>query len=168
MHSKKYYIRLGNKYLPEKFRAIFILESPPSSGKYFYNASGRRTEPLYKAMMECVLGLSPVPKKDAGLKKFQEAGYFLVNATYVPVNEKSNKERNFQILKDFCNLVSDLKKITNNKNTRIILVKVNICQLLEPLLSGCGFNVINNGAVIPFPSHGWQKEFCRGIKKLIK
>ncbi len=45
--DKEYYLKLRNKYLPESLKIIFILESPPASGKYFYNETGKTTEPLF-------------------------------------------------------------------------------------------------------------------------
>ena len=41
----------------------------------------------------------------------------------------------------------------------MVLIKRNVCRLLEPRLTDEGFNVLNRGRVIYFPSTGRQKEF---------
>lgn len=46
------YIRLRNKYHPNILNLIFLLESPPVSGKYFYDESGKTSEPLFNALMK--------------------------------------------------------------------------------------------------------------------
>lgn len=167
MHSKNYYIKLRNKYPPKKLRVIFVLESPPASGKFFYDPKGKITEPLFSAMMRCVLEFKS-KNKEEGLKKFADESYFLVDAIYKPINNiKGAKERNDKILKNYPNLVRDLKEIIRSRKVKIILVKANVCRLLENRLKKNGFKVINDGLIIPFPACSWQHEFCRKIKKVL-
>lgn len=56
-------------YKPIIVRVLFVLESPPSSGLYFYENTGKVTEPLFSAMMN-LLEYKPKSKEE-GLKKFQ-------------------------------------------------------------------------------------------------
>lgn len=161
------YLIMRNKYLPKKIKIVFILESPPVSGKYFYNPGGKVTEPLFRNMMKCVVGINPIDK-DMGLQSFAEAGYFLVDSTYTSVNDLSNKERDEQIEKDYPSLVEDLKNIIGGQKVKVIIVKANVCRLLEKRLLNDGFNIINSGEVVPFPACGRQNEFCRKIKDLVK
>jgi hypothetical protein len=55
--------------------------------------------------------------------------------------------------------VSDLERICPDKDTPILIVKANVCKLYDEKLSAEGFNIINKGVSIPFPSHGQQKRF---------
>ena len=162
--AKEYYINLRNKYLPEQLRLVFILESPPVSGKYFYDETGSTTEPLFSAMMKA-LHYNPLNKKD-GLEFFKNQGFFLVDSTYRTVNKMKDKEREATILSDFENLVDDLEDINAN-NVHLILVKANICRLFEDKLKQKGFDVLNEGIMVPFPSSGQQKRFHAEIKKLL-
>ena len=125
--NKRYYLNLRNKYHPKELNLIFILESPPVSGKYFYDETGKTTEPLFSGMMK-LLGYSPADKKD-GLEFFKSKGYLLVDATYKQVNRLKGKKRDDTILSDYINLLSDLKAISPDKNIPIILVKANICKI---------------------------------------
>jgi len=162
--EKEYYLKLRNKYLPENLRIIFIAESPPASGKYFYDETGSTSEPLFKGMMKA-LHYKPVTKKD-GLEFFKKRGFFLVDSTYRPVNKMKNKERNTTILSDLTNLICDLESI-NGKESQLILIKANICRLLEDKLKLKGFRVLNEGIVVPFPSSGQQKRFQTEIAKIL-
>jgi hypothetical protein len=167
MHPKSHYLKLRAKYQPPKIKLIFVLESPPESGNYFYDPSGKTTEPLFSAMMK-VIGESPATKKE-GLTAFARKGFYLVDATYQPVNKIENdRQRNEAILSDLPELIQDLRNIIGNRRVKIILVKANICRFLEEPLKTAGFNVINNGTVIPFPSHNHQPNFHKNIKKVIE
>ena len=161
--DKEQYLSLRKKYLTEKLKIIFVLESPPASGLYFYDENGKTTEPLFAAMMK-LLDFSAKNKKE-GLELFQKEGYVIVDATYEPVNRLKGKQRNDVILRDFDALIEDLEKISPGKQVPIILVKANICRLLEARLEQHGFNVENKGIVVPFPSTGQQKKFHEEIGK---
>lgn len=165
--DREYYIRLRNQYLPKNLKVIFILESPPSSGKYFYDIKGSVLEPLFSYMMKCVINFNPINKKE-GIRKFCEECYFLVDATYTPVDKLTDTVADKIIIENYPKLVEDLRNIINRKKVKIILVKSNVCKLLEKRLLNDGFEVINNKKIIPFPSHGWQKIFCKRIEQLLK
>ncbi len=165
MNTKEYYLKLRKKFLPKKITKIFILESPPVSGKYFYNPDGKTTEALFNAMMKSVLDIQPKNKLD-GLTQFQKKGYIVVDSTYTPINRMSDIERNKTIINDYHFLILDLKKLVNNK-TKIILVKANVCKLLESKLVTDGFKVANNGLMIPFPACGNQNKFKEKIQLLL-
>jgi len=125
------YIHLRDRYLPSRRKLVFVLESPPISGRHFYNPAGSVSEPLFRAMMKDVLEISPKTKSE-GLLEFARRGYFLVDATYTPVNDDqlSRRTRNDVILADLPLLLDDLRRHTDTE-TQIVLVKANICELLE-------------------------------------
>ena len=168
--AKQYYLHLRNCYLPSKISKVFVLESPPVSGKYFYDESGKITEPLFSAMMK-LLNYVPSTKKD-GLEYFASTEHFLVDATYEPVNtdklKKSKSERNGVILESYTDLVNDLRSLGDPEQIDFVLIKANICRLLEPRLKSEGFNVINNGVILPFPGTGRSKEFGEKIQDVYK
>ncbi len=163
--TKSDYLELRNRYIPTEIKTIFILESPPASGRYFYNSAGPTTEPLFSAMMRDVVEMTPTCKAD-GLKEFQARGYFLIDSTYTPVNRLSDKEKEATILHDFEALVADLRQYAK-PDTGIVLVKANVCRLLEPKLQEVGFNILNRGTVIPFPASGQQGKFRAAIRHLL-
>lgn len=151
------YLIARRRYEPESTRLVIIAESPPASGLYFYNPEGRVTEPLFKALMR-QLGFSFSRKAD-GLQKFQQFGWVLVDATYEPVSQLIDAQRSKVIVRDYRLLLDDLNRLTPDRSAPLILVKTTVCRTLEPRLVSDGFNVLNRGIAIPFPSTGHQSQF---------
>jgi len=164
--TKEEYLHLRNHYRPTKLTTVFVLESPPASGKYFYDDNGFVSEPLFSAMME-LLNFAPQTKQE-GLEYFSRAGHFLVDATYEPVNELKGKAREKVILNNYENLVKDLRGLGDPKIINFVLIKANICRLLQQKLKSDGFNVVNNGVIVPFPSTGQQGRFREKISAIFK
>jgi len=160
--QKEYYIKLRDQYKPDNLKVIFILESPPVSGKYFYDDNSKSD--LFVVMME-IIKYKETSKHD-GLRTFQKAGYFITDATYTPVNKMLEKERNLEILKNLFGLIDDLKKLTKDKKVKIILIKKNIYNLLVCPLKVLKFNVINK-EYIPFPGSGHARECINKINKIL-
>jgi hypothetical protein len=161
------YLSLRRRYEPEKVKLIIIAESPPVSGKYFYDRIGRVTEALFAALMK---QLSYIPRsKQDGLEEFQRKGWVLVDATYEPVNnhDASLRERNEVIARDYDKLRHDLLNLSPDRSAPLILIKTNVCRLLKPKLVDDGFNVLNEHP-LPFPSTGHQQEFHPQFAAILK
>jgi hypothetical protein len=163
--NRNYYINLRNKYHPDKLNLIFLSESPPVSGKYFYDESGETIEPLFSAFMK-LLSYSYTNKRD-GLEHFKNRGALLIYATYKQVDKLKGKIRDYTILSDYNRLLYDLVNMCQEKNVPIILVKANICRMFDERLTERGFNILNKGVIIPFPSHGQQKRFHSEMQKVL-
>jgi hypothetical protein len=161
------YLSFRRTFEPASVKLAIVAESPPASGKYFYNPAGAVTEPLFSALM-LQLGFAPT-SKESGLRKFQQRGWVLVDATtYEPVNALDNQDRDLMITRDYHLLRDDLASMLPNRSTPVILVKSNICRLLGHKLTEDGFNVLNNGSVVYFPSTGRQKDFQRQFSAILK
>ena len=106
-----------------------------------------------------LMGYIPVDKVD-GLREFRDRGYVIVDASYRPVNDLGEgKSRDDRILGEYPSLLHDLKALNPDKTIPLILVKANICKLLELPLRNDGFVVANSGILIPFPASGQQNRF---------
>ena len=112
------------------------------------------------------LGFAPTTKED-GLREFQQRGWVLVDATYEPVNSLDRATRDSAISRDYHLLRADLVVLLSDRSIPIILMKANVCKLLQPRLSKDGFNVLNAGRVVYFPSHGRQKDFQRQFGEVL-
>jgi hypothetical protein len=159
------YLGYRGRYLPERRKIVFVLESPPISGLYFYKPEGSVSEPLFRAMMKDVLGIKPRTKEE-GLGEFAARGFLLIDATYTPVNHLSGRARDAAILDDLPSLVEDLSKYAEPE-TSVVLVKANVCDLLEEKLTRFGFAVLNRGTRIPFPSTGQQNKFRDAVRRVL-
>jgi len=163
------YKKRRQKYTPKKIKdikVIFVLESPPQDNTYFYDPEHGETKNLYKAMMKLI---KYVPKnKHDGLKRFVDLGFLIVDVCYTPVNGLNNRLRNEMLMSCESSLKKDLRSLIKDNSTPLILVKAPVCRFFEPCLSKCGFNVINDGLIIPFPSTGHQIEFYNLASELLK
>ncbi len=160
------YLSLRRRYEPGAVSLVIVAESPPQSGLYFYNPGGVVSEPLFAALMK-VLGLSPKTKA-CGLRALQQRGWVLVDATYEPVDKVSDSRCDTVIVRDYPLLRDDLARLTPDLSVPVILIKANVCRLLEHRLTADSFNVVNRGRSIPFPSHGWQNQFQRVFGATLK
>lgn len=162
------YLNLRQQYRPDKITLLIVAESPPASGKYFYDATGSVKEPLFSALMH-QLDISP-STKEIGLREFQRKGWILVDATYQPVNKLASDascDRDEVIARDYPLLLDDLTGLAPDRSVPLILLKANVCRILEPLLLKDGFSVLNSGIAIYFPSHGRQTEFRNQFKTVL-
>lgn len=155
MHTKAEYLDWRERFRPDPIKLIIVAESPPFSQEYFYkpkHGSGR-DEVLFRTLMKHIE--ADYQTKEQGLTKFQGKGWYLIDATYTPVNNiKDDKERNKAIMRNYPELVTDLRSLTPDCSTPIILIKSNVCKLLESRLLKEGFRVINRGIRPPFPLYG--------------
>jgi hypothetical protein len=82
-----------------------------------------------------------------------------VDPTYELVNTYDGKRRDEVISRDYEQLREDLDHLLPDRTIPIVLLKANVCRLLEPRLTRDGFNVLNGGRLVYFPSTGQQRKF---------
>jgi hypothetical protein len=160
------YLSMRRQYEPDVVRLAIVAESPPASGLYFYNPTGAASEALFWALMR-QLPFSPA-SKESGLREFKRRGWVLIDATYEPVNELPERLKREVIARDYHLLRDDLARLSPERSVPLILIKENVCRLLEARLKEDGFNVLNAGSVIYFPSHGRQNDFHRQFAAVLK
>src|SRR5262249_31734386 len=124
---------------------------------FFTTQQAPPREPLFAALMK-QLRLSPTTKEE-GLREFQRNGWVLGDATYEPVDKVAHSRREHTIDRDYPLLSENLAALMSDRSMAMILIKENVCRILEPKLAHDGFNVLNRGRVIYFPSTGRQKDF---------
>lgn len=167
MLTKEAYLSFRRKFEPQLVRLVVVAESPPKNQTYLYNTAGRTNEWLFTALMK-QLGHTPKTKEE-GLLELQRRGWVLLDATYEPVGwlgQQVNK-RNAIIERDYPLLVRALEELSPDRNAAIILVKANVCKLLDRRLTRDGFRVLNKGVSVPFPSHGQQFKFQAQFARLL-
>jgi hypothetical protein len=90
-------------------------------------------------------------------------------ATYQPVDKLTKGEglgRDEVIAADYPMLIDDLTSLMAGRHP-LILIKANVCRVLEPLLSKDGFTVLNGGNPIYFPSNGQQTNFKNQFRAVL-
>ena len=74
--------RLRRRYRPARIRLLFIGESPPASGRFFY----QQDSGLYRAVRDTFRTVDPSITDDTFLEIFQESGCYLIDACAKPVD----------------------------------------------------------------------------------
>ena len=167
------YILVRNKFKPyERVKFLLIAESPPASGGYFYFDRTTGRDSLFRETMKA-LRLFPedkrMPKgfdKRPLLKEFQSQGFFVVDASYEPVNKLKPRERKLVIIKEIPRLIADTRKLDPEG---IVIVKSTIFASVKEALdkAGLGKKILNERA-LPFPSHGNQKIYRQMLRELTR
>jgi hypothetical protein len=81
--------RLRRTYRPRKVRILFVGESPPASGRFFYQADSG----LYRATRQAFLKAFPDLCERDFLKSFRNLGCYLVDLCERPVDRLQPKAR---------------------------------------------------------------------------
>ncbi|QDW35830.1 hypothetical protein FFI89_000950 [Bradyrhizobium sp. KBS0727] len=168
LYNRDYYLHLRRERQPADIKLVIVAESPPASGKYFYDTTGSPKEPLFAALM-LQLDIAPTTKVD-GLLELQKKGWILIDATYQPVDKlakDASLDRDAVIVRDYPLLLGDLMGLTPDRSVPLVLIKANVCRVLEPQLSKDGFTVLNGGRAIYFPSHGRQTDFKKQFSAVV-
>lgn len=168
--SQKYVLARDDFRPINRIRFLLIAESPPASGGYFYFDKATGRDGLFRETMKA-LGLFPEDSKmQKGfdkkplLKEFQRLGFFVVDASYTPVNGFPNPKRRRTIIGDIPRLVDETRKLNPEK---ILIVKASIFAVVKSALREAGFGgKILNERALPFPSHGHQKTYRQMLRDL--
>jgi hypothetical protein len=162
------YADLRRAYRPEHPELIIVAESPPASGKYFYDPTGKKSEALFAALMEHVH--PDCSSKEEGLRAFQREGWILLDATYEPVNQiKEKRKREAIITRDYPLLCAHLDDLTPDRSVPVIVMVRSVYRLIHDKLLRDGFNVVNGPVCPPFPGRPqWQREFREQFGTLIR
>lgn len=81
--------RLREKFRPDHICLLFVGESPPASGRFFY----RRDSGLYRAMRDTFHKIDPAIDDDNFLTTFQAMGHYLIDLCPEPVDHLDPKPR---------------------------------------------------------------------------
>jgi hypothetical protein len=81
--------RMRRRYRPAVVRLLFIGESPPASGRFFY----QRDCGLYRAIRDAFRGIDPSITDEGFLTVFQSSGCYLIDTCIEPVDSLDPKSR---------------------------------------------------------------------------
>jgi hypothetical protein len=81
--------RLRRSYRPKRVRLLFVGESPPASGRFFYQADSG----LYRAIRRTFMRAFPEIRKEDFLATFRDLGCYLIDLCSEPVDDLEVKQR---------------------------------------------------------------------------
>jgi hypothetical protein len=164
--------RLRQRYRRARIKVLFVAESPPKSSddevRFFYNPRQERWDHMYRVVMQAVFPeFEYRPREKEGwLRKFQEQGYYLIDATDCPINRLSPTERRRELSAAVDDKLSEIGRLVG-LSTPIVLVKKNIFAAFYRPLRGAGYNVIHE-SFLPFLSHGNQARFVEACRTRLR
>ncbi len=154
------------KYKPEKIKYLLIAEAPPDNlERFFYYPDVPSADYLFLGVISVLYPADKIeyldnfrsPKlKETLLNKLKDEGFYLIDLLDVPKSYYKGILQNASY-----GMMEKIKKIADN-DTRIILIKANIYDIMYKKLKTEGLNVINKR--IEFPASGNQKKFYVNFK----
>jgi len=168
---KQRYTTQRIKYKPSKVNVLFIAESPPSSGGYFYAEKTIGKDHLFRETMKA-LEFWPIHRpmrkgcdKRRMLNEFRSIGFFLIDTCEIPVDRLQSRERRLSTVQGALTLPRRVRSIDPD---RILIVKKTVFKPARQVLSDAGFeNRILNTKPLPFPSHGNQRKYRTMLRRLL-
>jgi hypothetical protein len=164
--------RARRKYRPRKIFFLFIAESPPSSGGFFYFGTTIGKDHLFRETMKA-LEFWPEDEpmrrgvdKRSMLRRFQSIGLYLLDTCVFPVDKLRPRERRKAVLGQTPRLVND---VIEADPLHIFVVKSSIFNPVSIALREAGLltRVLNTGPV-PFPSHGNQRIYRSMLRHALR
>jgi hypothetical protein len=156
------------KYKPDRTRVLYVAESPPQTAdRYFYFENVKRDDWLWIALMKALCpsewGCTKQerPRKAQWLSKFQDDGFWLIDAVKEPVRG-SRRQRVALIESAAPALIEEIRGIDPEQ---VILIKATVHQALYRALTNAGLLVANETPV-PFPAAGRQGQFENEFRRL--
>ena len=161
-----------NKYKPRNIGVLFIAESPPSSGGYFYAEKTIGKDHLFRETMKALEfwpNDRPMRKgydKRSMLNEFRSLGFFLIDTCEFPVDKLQPRERRLSTIRGGLTLPGRVEALCPD---RILIVKKTVFKPVIRALSETGFaGRVLNKEPLPFPSHGNQKKYRTMLRRLLK
>jgi hypothetical protein len=144
------------KYLPKSVQLLFVGESPPASGRFFY----RQDSGLYRAVRDAFQTLDPKINDANFLARFQAAGCYLIDLTGKPVDDLPPAAR-----REACrNGEPRLSQIISQFQPATILV---LLRSIEPNVRRAAADADWNGTLITTPYPGRWKHHRERFHEIV-
>jgi hypothetical protein len=146
------YQHLRHKYKPDKIRVLFVGESPPAGGTFFYKADSKLYHFTQRAFSD-VFGVAFEDKRF--LDWFKNICCYLADLCPTPINKKNKRERRGQWVAG----VESLSKCIRAASPQaIVIVMRAIAPYVNKAASKAGVDPTRIYS-LPFPSHGHQQRY---------
>lgn len=134
---------LRRTFRPGNVRILFVGESPPASGRFFY----RRDSGLYRAMRNLFEAADPSVSDENFLQKFQECGCYLVDLCGEPADKlEANARRAAHVAGE-----RSLRQKISRFQPEVI---VSLCRSIRPNVSRAATAANWTGSIMDVPYPG--------------
>jgi hypothetical protein len=153
-HKKREALR--RRFRPAQVRLLFIGESPPASGRFFYQADSG----LYRAMLAAFVAHDCSVDGGNFLAKFQDAGCYLVDLCPDPVDQLALSERRATCQASEGSLASTIARLGPS-------AIVTVVRSIEANVERAIFSARWQGALIRLPYPGrWSRHRSQFVEEL--
>ena len=149
------------KWKPNKVRVLFVGESPPANGTFFYCGNSKLVRYTKEALEKVCGEFDDI--KDF-LKAFKEKGCYLVDLCDEPINNLAKPERNKKRKEGIKSLSRIIKKL-KPKTIIVVMKAIEPCVEKALKINPVEFEISKNA--LPFPSHGHQKRYVETLASLV-
>jgi hypothetical protein len=133
---------------PGRITTLFVAESAPIGGTFFYYGNGHLGRHLQRSIEEVVAGDGDF------LERFKSYGWYLDDLVLAPVNHLTPRERRAAHL----GATHDLeRRIAEYRPLAIVCLLKSISACVRAAASGAGFD--GPFFEVPFPGNGQQRRF---------
>jgi hypothetical protein len=133
---------------PRQITTLFVAESPPVGGTFFYYGNGHLGRHLRRSIEEVLVG-------DGGfLERFKSYGWYLDDLVPAPVNHLTPGDRRAAHLGAAEGLE---RRIAEYRPLAIVCLLKSIGAIVRTAASGAGFD--GPFFEVPFPGNGQQRRF---------
>lgn len=151
---------LRQRYRPDDIVVLFVGESAPAGGTFFYEANSN----LFRATREaCALAFGNVPDGTAFLRWFRDQGFWLCDLTDRPVNRKRGRPRKLEVNAGVAGLAA---VIADAQPDFVVSVKTSIETEVRQAAERAGF-AGNRIVVLPFPLYQWRVAYVRELARFL-
>lgn len=155
------------QFRPASVRILFLAESPPSApDRHFYFADVTRADTLWveltRTLYPAEFGVTRQERgrKLAWLQRFQQDGYWLLEALPQPIDKKRKEAQ----IRDRTAQVLETIRAANPDH--VILIAAPVWHILQEPVRAAGFTLKQTRA-IPFPGHGQQRRFREALQEVL-
>lgn len=149
-------IRLN--FLPEPVKTLFVGESPPNGGTFFYNADSR----LYRTVKESFEEFFGA--NENFLEEFKRRGFFLDDLVLSPVNQIKKKKERDERLWECVPLLA--RRLMRYRPSAVVVLMLAIKPMVRDAMCAAGLSQVPFYDT-PFPGPWHQKRFKEKMREIL-
>lgn len=162
------YENLRKKYKPDNVKILFVGESRPNQGTFFYKENSKLYTHTQKAF-------NPLLSNNFNLSIFKEMGCWLYDVCPQPVNNLKPPARRKEIKKHILGLRETV--VSFNPEYIIVVKRGDLRNIALPILTEIGYyeNPLIYGNLgkhdtfyLPFPSNSHESEYEKQLTEVLK
>lgn len=152
--------RRRRDHYPDELRVLFIGESPPTGGSFYYDANSQ----LYYATREAFVAAAPRLTNRDFLPAFQQMGCYLEDLSLKPIDKLPAPEKRRARKAAVPGLARRLK----GKDPRLVVIVVKgIAPQVEQAIDEAGLADVPTEA-LPFPGQWHRREYVDQLTGLVR